>query len=192
MNQSILHFFNDMAGKSAALDDVAKFFIKGSVIIIPVVILAVYFVGIFRKKELWRTAAVNTGCIVVIALVIGFIIGRLVHETRPMFASGSVTTLLPHANDSSFPSDHMLFCFGAAFGFCPLSKKLGLSLMAFGLLTGIAKVYAGQHYPLDIVLTILVVYVIYLLYQTLISKYVSKLYGKFERWILSLSHSAGK
>jgi len=184
MNQNILHFFNDMAGKTAALDAIAKFLIKGSDIIIPVAILVVYFLGIFLKRERYRTAAVNTGCIVVLCLIVGFVIGKFVNETRPMFALGNVTALLPHANDSSFPSDHMLFCFGAAFGFYALNKKLGLIFMAFGLLTGIAKIYAGQHYPLDIVLTILVVYIIFLIYQAFASKWIGKLYTVIERWVV--------
>ncbi|MDR0287659.1 MAG: phosphatase PAP2 family protein, partial [Clostridiales bacterium] len=157
---------------------------QGTIFITPLVILAVYLIGLFFKKEKYRTTAVNTGCIVILCLVIGLIIEQFVHETRPMFALNNVTILLPHSEDSSFPSDHMLFCFSTAFGFWTLSKKLSFSLMAFGLLVGIAKIYAAQHYPLDILFTILLVLLIYILYWLLISKRVSKLYLTLERRVL--------
>ena len=175
-----------MAHRSAVLDGIAKLLIQGSFALAAAVILAVYLVGIFRKREDFRTSAVRTGCIVVLCLLLGLLIEQFVHETRPMYALSDVTPLLPHANDSSFPSDHMLFCFGAAFGFYPLSKKLGFSLMGFGLLVGVAKIYAAQHYPLDILLTILAAFVIALLYRMFVSKWVDKLYLAVERQIFSL------
>jgi len=185
MNQAVLHFFNDMARKSAALDGLAKFFIQGSLFIIAAVILAVYLLGIFLKRENFRASAVNTGCIVALCLLAGLLIEQFVHETRPMFALDNVTVLLPHANDSSFPSDHMLFCFGAAFGFYPLSKGLGFSLMGFGLLVGVAKVIAAQHYPLDILLTIAAAFVVALVYLIFVSKWTAKIYLSLERRVAS-------
>ena len=189
MNLSILHFFNDMAGRSAVLDGIVKFLIQGSFVIVALVIVAVYLLGIFARKENCRTAAVNAGAIVVLCLVIGLVIEHFVHETRPMFALDNVTVLLPHANDSSFPSDHMLFCFGAAFGFWPLGKKLSFSLMGFGLLVGIAKIFAAQHYPSDILLTILVAFIIALLYHIFIAKWINRLYTAIERRILPFLHT---
>ncbi|MCL2343715.1 MAG: phosphatase PAP2 family protein [Firmicutes bacterium] len=188
MNERILHLLNDMVHKSALLDWFARFLIQGSFFIIAAAILAVYLLGIFLKKENFRSAAVNTGCIVVLCLLIGLLTEQFVHEKRPMFALDNVTALLPHADDASFPSDHMLFCFGAAFGFYPLSKKLSFSLMAFGLLVGIAKIFAAQHYPLDVLFTILGAFVIALAYRILASKRVAKGYQFLERRVLRFLH----
>jgi len=173
-----------MVGKSVILDDIAKFLIQGIIFIIPIIILVVYFRGFYLKKKENRTAAVNTGCIVVIGLIIGSIISHLFFEARPMFALGNVTHLMSYTNDSSFPSDHMLLCFGTAFGFYPLSKKLSFWLMGFGLIVGIAKIFAAQHYPLDILGTIILVLAISILYFTLISKWITKLYVAIEKKVL--------
>lgn len=189
MNSGVLHFFNDMVGKSAVLDGVAKFLIQGSMIIIPLVLVLVYLLGIFLKREKYRIVAINTLCIIVICLVAGFVIGHFVNETRPMFALANVNVLLPHANDSSFPSDHTLLCFGAAFGFYLLSRKLGVVLTIFGVLVGLAKIYAAQHYPSDILLTIVVVLVIFVLYCVFVLKPVSRLYTAVERRVLPSLHT---
>ena len=189
MNQSILHFFNDLVHKSSAVDILAKFLIDGSFLIIPLVILAVYLIGIFARKERCRVAAIHTGCIVVLCLIVGFIIGQLVFEARPMYALNNVTVLLSHSNDSSFPSDHMLFCFGTAFGFWQISKRFSVMIMIFGLLVGIAKIYAAQHYPSDILLTILVAFAVYVLYRIFISKWVANYIQLIERRIFPFLHT---
>jgi len=168
---------------------VAKFLIQGSMIIIPLVLVLVYLLGIFLKREKYRIVAINTLCIIVICLVAGFVIGHFVNETRPMFALANVNVLLPHANDSSFPSDHTLLCFGAAFGFYLLSRKLGVVLTIFGVLVGLAKIYAAQHYPSDILLTIVVVLVIFVLYCVFVLKPVSRLYTAVERRVLPSLHT---
>ncbi|MCL2884935.1 MAG: phosphatase PAP2 family protein, partial [Oscillospiraceae bacterium] len=181
MNLAILHFFNNLIHRSAALDGLIIFFIQSALFIIPLVIVAVYLIGIFLKKETCRTAALNAGCLVAVCLLLGLLIEQFVHEPRPMFALDNVIVLLPHANDPSFPSDHMLLCFSAAFGFFPLSKKLSIPLMGFGLLVGAAKIAAAQHYPSDILLTILLTLVISLLYLIFISQWTEKAYLAAER-----------
>ena len=188
MNQSIVRFFNDLAGKSAVLDGLVKFLIQGSIPIICAVILAVYLIGIFARREKYRTAAISTGCLVVVCLLAGLLIEQFVHETRPMFAMSGINVLLPHANDSSFPSDHALFCFAAALGFWPLGKRLSIPLMGFGVLVGLAKIFAAQHYPLDIILTIAVALVISFLFLRFVTKWVDKLYMAIERRVLPFLH----
>ena len=185
MNQNILHFFNDMVHKSNIADSFVSFLIQWVPFIIAAVIVIIFIIGVIRKKEQYRISAVNAGCLVVLCLVLGFIIGQFVDEARPMFALTDVTVLLPHSNDSSFPSDHMLICFGASFGFFQLRKWFSFVLMGFGLLVGIAKIYAAQHYPSDIFLTILFVFIIYLLYRIFISKWVTKIYLTVEKRIFA-------
>jgi len=188
MNSGVLHFFNDMVGKSAVMDGVAKFLIQGSMVIIPLVLVLVFLLGIFLKREKYRIVAINTLGIIIICLLVGYGIGHSVNETRPMFALAHVNILLPHANDSSFPSDHTLLCFGAAFGFYLLSRKLGVVLTIFGVLVGLAKIYAAQHYPWDILLTIVVVFAIFVLYRIFALRPVSWLYTTVERRVLPSLH----
>lgn len=183
MDQSILYFLNGMVGKWPFVDGLAKFLINGSLVIIPLLVLLVFLFGVFLKKERYRTAAVNAACVVLLCLLIGFIIERFTFEVRPMFSLDDMVILMSHTNDSSFPSDHMLLCFGAAFGLWRLSKGLSITTMVFGLLVGLAKIFAAQHYPSDILFTILVALAIYLLYAILLRKLVTKVYQAIDRHI---------
>ena len=185
MNQSILLFFNGFVGQSAALDGLGKFLIQGGLFLVALVLLAVYILGFARKQLRWRAAAIETGVFAVACLLIGFVIGQIVREPRPLFAlAPEVKVLLTHGNDSSFPSDHMLVCFSVAFGLYALNKKLGVSLMVFGLLVGFAKMFAAQHYPLDIAGTILLVLALFLLYRAFVTKWVAKTYLALEHRVL--------
>jgi len=187
VNQSILLFFNGFVHRSVALDDLGVFLIRAGLFLVALILLLVYILGFVRKKPQWRTAAIETGVFAVACLVVGYLIGLVVREPRPLFAlAPQVKVLLTHSNDSSFPSDHMLVCFSVAFGLYALDKKLGISLMAFGLLVGCAKVFAAHHYPLDIVGTIVLVFILFLLYHATLSKWVGTTYRAVEHRVFPL------
>jgi len=167
------------------LDDLGIFLIQGSLFIVPLIVLAVYVLGIVRKNERWRTGAVTAGVFVVACVVIAELLGLVIHEPRPLFVLASqVKVLLPHANDSSFPSGHTTLCFSAAFGLYLLDKRFGIVMMVFGLLVGFAKIFAAHHYPLDIVGTILLIFVLFLLYRAFVTKWVEKTYLALEHRVL--------
>jgi undecaprenyl-diphosphatase len=51
---------------------------------------------------------------------------------------------------SSFPSDSASFVFAIATGFCLISWRWGLGMVAFATFVGLARVAVGIHYPSDI------------------------------------------
>ena len=185
MNQTILYYLNNLVHRWSLADNVATFLIQWSLWIIAALIILVFLFGLLNKNDKQRTAAFNTGVLVLLCLAIGSLIGHFFHETRPMYALSNITELLPHVDDSSFPSDHMLICFAAAFGFFAWRQWLGALLVFFGLFVGLAKIYAAQHYPLDILWTIVLVAVIAIIYQALISRWVKKGYRFIDRKVLA-------
>lgn len=62
-------------------------------------------------------------------------------------------TLIPHAADSSFPSDHLTLLWAVAFSFLmhSSSRVAGLALALLGLPVAWARIYLGVHFPLDMV-----------------------------------------
>lgn len=62
-------------------------------------------------------------------------------------------TLIPHAADSSFPSDHLTLLWAVAFSFLMhRSPRLaGMALALLGLPVAWARIYLGVHFPLDMV-----------------------------------------
>jgi undecaprenyl-diphosphatase len=128
----------------------------------PVVFVAQYgiFVLPITMLILWVQAraagsrvreAIIAGCAAaVLAFAVGLVLERTLHRPRPFLELG-FAPLFPHADDSSFPSDHVLV--GMAF-VGPLlwrATKAGLVLAAWALVIGFARVAAGVHYPSDVV-----------------------------------------
>lgn len=62
-----------------------------------------------------RRQAIEAGVGVCVALVLAQVIGHFWFSPRP-FMAGVGTQLIPHAPDSSFPSDHMTFAWSMAVG----------------------------------------------------------------------------
>jgi undecaprenyl-diphosphatase len=62
-------------------------------------------------------------------------------------------THLFHAPDASFPSNHAVFCFAAAFSLWSngIRKRIGWILFGLACLVCWARVYLGVHFPFDMV-----------------------------------------
>ena len=62
-------------------------------------------------------------------------------------------TFIPHAADSSFPSDHLTLLLAVAFSFL-MHRRLrvaGMTLAFLGLPVAWARIYLGVHFPLDMI-----------------------------------------
>ncbi len=86
-----------------------------------------------------------------LALFINQIIAAIWYHPRP-FVIPLGQLLIPHAPDSSFPSDHVTFIGAIAFGLLVFSRyhKLALGFIATAVLIGWSRIYAGVHFPFDI------------------------------------------
>jgi len=120
-----------------------------------------------RSVVLWVAIA----CL--IAYGVNLLIEQFVFEPRP-FVSHKVHVLIAHVADASFPSDHTAWSFAVvgmlAFAFVPiflsawrneggqefdasLLRKLWLFMivaLVIGCMIGFARVFAGVHYPGDV------------------------------------------
>jgi len=90
-------------------------------------------------------------------LSLNFMVTIFDFHPRP-FMEGLGTLLVHHAPETSFPSDHTtlmlsiagtLVCFGQ-------SRLHGIILFALSLAGGLARVFCGLHFPLDILGSILI------------------------------------
>lgn len=62
------------------------------------------------------------------------------------------TLLIPYAPETSFPSDHATIMFSIALMFLSFKdlKRSGAILLIFSFISGLARIYAGLHFPMDI------------------------------------------
>jgi undecaprenyl-diphosphatase len=65
---------------------------------------------------------------------------------------GLGTLLVPHAAENSFPSDHTTFMVSIALTLLllPRTERWGGWLLILAIAGGLARVFIGVHYPLDI------------------------------------------
>lgn len=87
----------------------------------------------------------------VLTLAIKSVIEYVFYRSRPFISHPDLfVTSLP--SDGSFPSGHTMFAFSIAMSmYLSGYKKLGWWSLGLAALVGLSRVFAGVHYPLDII-----------------------------------------
>ncbi|KVT14772.1 phosphoesterase [Burkholderia sp. MSMB1078WGS] len=113
---------------------------------LPAMLLLTWIVG----ARAARRQAIETGVGVCVALVLAQVLGHVWFSPRP-FMAGVGTQLIPHAPDSSFPSDHMTFAWSMAVGLLlgGTTRVTGFVMAAMAIAIAWGRVYAGVHWPFD-------------------------------------------
>ncbi len=99
----------------------------------------------------WRRGALlAVVASVPVALLLNGIVGWLYYRPRP-FVSGIGRTLVQHAAEAGFPSDHATFLWTIGLGLMATaaSRGAGWAILAIGLATAWARLYLGVHTPID-------------------------------------------
>jgi membrane-associated phospholipid phosphatase len=99
-------------------------------------------------------AAVLAGVSGVVALGVNHFVSSAVARVRPCHAlrgTHHLVVILGCAHDYSFPSDHAIIAGALATGLVFFNRSLGLAAWVLALFLGFARVYAGVHYPGDVV-----------------------------------------
>lgn len=144
-NQALFLLINGGDGTPAWLVQIAIGMADYLVDLIPLLLLGFWLWGDHSR----RSMAIKACLVVLLGVAVNQVIGAAWPHPRP-FMVGLGHTWIPHAADSSFPSDHMTVFAG-----------VGLTLLLDGaavwavatLLTGLgvawARVFLGVHFPLD-------------------------------------------
>jgi len=86
-----------------------------------------------------------------IAIVVSESISAIYVRQRPFVAVPQVKLLVPHSADGGMPSHHIVFMVALITTVFFYEKRLATLLALLTLITGVARVVAGIHYPSDIV-----------------------------------------
>jgi len=109
-----------------------------------------------------------------------FTINAAYFRPRP-FVDHEVTRLFYAPTDSSFPSNPAAAAFAIAAAVWAVNRRLGSLLLAAAALYGFARVYAGVHYPLDIVAGALIAIVV-----TFLTFKIRDLLGPILTWVIKV------
>lgn len=146
MDSEVLQFINQFAGRWEFVDRIAVFLAQYS----GYVLIGVLVVFILATKNLWLKVslwALFTGLIA--RLVITEIIRFFYDRPRP-FEVLDVTQLISHGPEASLPSGHAAFYFALSLFVFFINKKIGALFLSVTILMGLGRIFAGIHYPLDI------------------------------------------
>lgn len=127
---------------------------NGLIYLVPLWLTGLWLVGGGARR-----AAVSAVAAVAVALLVNAGIGQAFFHPRPFMVHFG-TNFLPHAPDSSLPSDHTTIMLVTALVLLraaePLPRRSGRALLLLTLPTAWARIFLGVHWPLDIVAALLV------------------------------------
>lgn len=149
---AIEQLINGPAGHTAGLDQVMVAAASWSEPAFIGVIVAWFLYGMVRNHHRDRLGAVTALFAAGAALLINFVLSHVYFHPRPFVAHpGLVHLLVNHARDNSFPSDHAAGAFAVAAVLVAVRRRIGIVALLGAALVGYARVYVGDHYPLDVV-----------------------------------------
>lgn len=148
LNHALFLWLNAPEHPSTLLLAIATFFAEYAILALP----AIIGFGWLRGSDHTRKVLLEATASGLAGLLINQIIGLVWQHPRP-FMIGLGHSLIPHAADSSFPSDHLTLLWAVAFSFLMhrRPRMAGLALALLGLPVAWARIYLGVHFPLDMV-----------------------------------------
>ena len=166
LNTRIFEFINNAAGYYHPLDFL--FIAATSYITLVILGLAVgYYFIIYlpwHQEGMARIQAFQNAWKIVWGIFLTYIavsiIKLLVAFPRPFQTLKNLHVLISRPNGYSFPSGHAAITMALATSVYFYRKRLGELLFAFAFVVGMARIYVGVHYPLDVGVGFLIGYII--------------------------------
>ncbi len=153
LNDSLFLLINASASPPPSLLATARLCADGLIWLVPAVLVAGWLRGRERTRK-WLLEAAAAG---LLGLFINQLIGLAWMHPRP-FMIGLGHTFIPHAADSSFPSDHVTLTWAVAASLLAhrRTRAAGAALGLLCMPLAWSRIYLGVHFPLDMLGAILV------------------------------------
>lgn len=150
LDLELFKFINSLAGQSRILDFFGIFFAE----YLPYLLGLAAIVLIFYERN-WRKRLYDffliTGSTILARGLVTTVIRFFFYRERPYVAMpDSVIQLVSKAPEASFPSGHATFFFALAVAIYYARPRAFPYFLIGAALIGLARVFAGLHYPVDI------------------------------------------
>jgi len=147
-NIAVFKYINHFAGINPVLDGIAKVIAQ----YLPFIFILWLLYLWLKRDNRYKNLALYSVYSAISGLLLNFLIAVFYFHLRPfMVPVGKL--LIQHRPDASFPSDHTTFMLSIAFmlSYFKETKISGLILLVLGLMGGLARIFCGLHFPMDII-----------------------------------------
>jgi membrane-associated phospholipid phosphatase len=158
MNEKIFYYFYNFSHQSLSFDRLIVFIAQT----LPYIVILAVFVFLLwhhdvldapspikefvkKWKEIFFVFFVSAG-----AWSVSKILKLLIQSPRPFDAYTNVQNLVVE-NGYGFPSGHSTFFMALAVSMLLIHKRVGYVFFVLAILIGIARIFAGVHFPGDII-----------------------------------------
>ncbi len=148
MDQQLFSLVHNLAGKSQILDFFGIFFANyfPYLVALAAVLLFVAEKDMRKKFDYYATLFLS---LIISRGILTEAIRFAYHRLRPFVALGFTPLVVD--NSYAFPSGHATFFFALATAVWFFNKKWGWRFFAAAAIIGLARIFAGVHWPSDIV-----------------------------------------
>ena len=152
-DEKLFLWINGLAGDFSVLDRAVRWVVSDYLIPVSLALtlIGLWFIGSDRltrhRHQIGVFVALSSMGFSSLAV---FIINAVYVRPRP-FVDHDVTLLFYQPTDSSFPANPVAATFGIAAAVWVVNRRVGTALLAGAGLYGFARVFAGVHYPLDVI-----------------------------------------
>jgi undecaprenyl-diphosphatase len=166
LNTRLFEFINGAAGYYHPLDVLFVVATSTITLVILGIVIGYYFLLYlpFRQEGVARIHAFKNALSIVVAVfvtwVVVSVIKVLVAYPRPFDTLKNLHVLISLPDSYSFPSGHAALTMALATSVYFYRKRLGELLFVFAFIVGLARIYVGVHYPLDVAVGFLIGFII--------------------------------
>ncbi len=148
LNQTVFLRLNADSSTAAWKLNLASVMADYLIYSIPLMLVSLWCWG----NESQRAPALKACVVAFVALGINQLLSIVWPHPRP-FMMGLGHTFIPHAADSSFPSDHatVFAAMGLTLVFASIRSLAGWTTLLLGICVAWARIFLGVHFPLDMV-----------------------------------------
>ena len=153
IDSALLMRINSFVGTSPIIDEVARWVVSDYLapVGLALALVAMWFMERDRDARTVHQIGVYVALTsMALSSLAVFIVNMFYFRPRP-FVNLDVELLFYQPTDSSFPSNAVAAVFGIAFGVWGVNRALGWLSIGAASMYALARVYAGVHYPLDVV-----------------------------------------
>lgn len=150
MNRHGFRDINDFARHTSWLHGFFADWAAYGILLFAALLLAGWWAARRDDSPRRMAALLWTPVAALLAVAINQPIVHAVNERRPFVAMPHVLTLVHHAADAGFPSDHATASGALAVGLLVASRRLGWLAAIVAVVIAFSRVYVGVHYPGDV------------------------------------------